>query len=284
MRKFFSRLLPFLEQQSEYRLWGIILLSIVILGILDTLTGFEFSFSLFYILPVSLTAWTMGKNVGYFVCFISGLVWLSANALAGESYTNLSLAFWNTLIRTGFFIVVAFLLAELRQALETERTLARTDGLTGVLNRRAFYQGVVYELERLKRHQFPVTLVYVDLDDFKIINDRFGHSIGDHLLARVAYTIRRNIRTLDTVARLGGDEFAILLPLTDLPAAKTILPRLRWHLDTEMEHQQWPVTFSMGALTCNSTPISVDDMINQADQLMYEVKHTGKDSIAYRVI
>lgn len=284
MRSFLVVILNRLEKLPLPIRWSLLLLTLLLLGLIDYSTGFEFAFTLFYIFPIGLTAWSVGKKMGYLASALSGLVWFVANVLAGQTYSNRIIPYWDILSRIASFSIISYLLAELRLALDTERTLARTDALTGLLNRRAFYQGIQYELERLKRYQIPLTLVYIDLDNFKTINDQYGHETGDLVLTRVARGLTRNLRTLDSVARLGGDEFAILLPQTNDLAIKVILPRLRWHLLAEMEQYGWNVTFSIGALTCRQTFIRMDELIQHADQLMYEVKHTSKDGIAFRVV
>ena len=103
------------------------------------------------------------------------------------------------------------------------------------------------------------------------------------MLQSVAHTITRSIRTIDSVARLGGDEFAVLLPETPDQAAKVIAPRLQQALLGEMKNNHWPITFSIGALTCDRPPLDVQQLIKLADQLMYSVKNTSKDAIVYSV-
>ena len=110
-----------------------------------------------------------------------------------------------------------------------------------------------------------------------------GHYIGDCLLQAVARIIAYMIRPFDAVARLGGDEFAVLLPETNESAAQMIAPRLQQALLVEMRKDQWPVTFSIGALTCNQAPADCQELLRLADQLMYRVKNTSKDAIGYSV-
>ncbi|GAB4578643.1 MAG: hypothetical protein Fur0022_13790 [Anaerolineales bacterium] len=284
MRSTFSSFLQFFTQQSKPAVWGFLASLVLVLGILDYLTGFELSFSLFYILPVSVAAWTLSARGGYLVGMASALTWGVANLVAGQAYSSPVILVWNVLMRLGFFSFITFLLAELHEALAFERTLARTDALTGILNRRAFMEMLKVEIERIKRHQRPATLLYVDIDNFKTINDQHGHQAGDQLLEMVAQTILKNIRAIDTVARLGGDEFVVLLPETGETGAKTIAPRLRWHLLSEMEKGQWPITFSLGALTFRTPPEDIQVLIRQADQLMYKVKNESKDGISYAVL
>jgi diguanylate cyclase (GGDEF)-like protein len=139
------------------------------------------------------------------------------------------------------------------------------------------------EIARATRYPRPLTILYIDLDNFKSVNDHLGHVTGDGVLKSVAHTITRSIRTIDSVARLGGDEFTVLLPETPDQAAKVIAPRLQQALLGEMRNNHWPVTFSIGALTCYRPPLDVQQLIKLADQLMYSVKNTSKDAIVYSV-
>ena len=125
-----------------------------------------------------------------------------------------------------------------------------------------------------------MTLLYIDLDNFKQVNDAFGHETGDELLIEVAATIRTNVRSTDTVARLGGDEFALLLPETDQEAALVVTNKLREALLVSMQRREWPVTFSIGLVSFATPPESVEEMLKQADAVMYSVKLKGKNSIA----
>jgi diguanylate cyclase (GGDEF)-like protein len=152
------------------------------------------------------------------------------------------------------------------------------DGLTGALNSREFYRQVELELLQAARHQRAVSIAYLDLDNFKQVNDNFGHNSGDELLRAVADCIRTNLRRTDLLARMGGDEFAIFLPETDTQAVEAVVAKIRLNLKLAMQGREYPVTFSLGAISFGQAPGSVDDILRQADLLMYTVKAAGKDS------
>lgn len=137
------------------------------------------------------------------------------------------------------------------------------------------------EILRARRHGHPFTVIYIDLDNFKTVNDTLGHSVGNTLLRHVVDTLKGTVRATDLVARLGGDEFVILLPETDRDSAKVLVSKLREQLLDAMQSQGWPVTFSVGVLTCISSPANVDELIRAADAIMYEAKKTGKNAIRY---
>jgi diguanylate cyclase (GGDEF)-like protein len=120
--------------------------------------------------------------------------------------------------------------SRLTSLLAKEHALARIGPLTTVPNRRAFYEALDKERLRSLRYRRPLTIAYLDLDNFKRINDSLGHAVGDELLVQVAAGLRSNLRASDYVGRLGGDEFGVLLPETDATAAKLVLRKLRLQL------------------------------------------------------
>jgi diguanylate cyclase (GGDEF)-like protein len=164
--------------------------------------------------------------------------------------------------------------------LEHERNLARTDYLTGAVNSRYFYEFVQTELDRVQRYEHPFTVVYIDLDNFKLMNDQFGHATGDVALQTIVRCAQQHLRKSDIVARLGGDEFALLLPETNQAAAQAALTKIQQIFLAEMQQHDWPVTLSIGALTY-SAPASItpDALLKMADSLMYRAKTSGKNTI-----
>jgi diguanylate cyclase (GGDEF)-like protein len=274
------RILKYLERQKKKTLWGIITLFLLGLGIIDYFTGVELSISLFYLFPISLASWLIGKRPGQVAALFAAIIWQTSNLLAGEQVSPFVL-FWNTAVRLGIFLTYSTLLSEFHILLEHQTELSRTDSLTGILNRRAFYEAASAELNKTDRYQRPLTVAFIDLDNFKAVNDASGHLVGDKLLLRVAERIKLQLRGTDSVARLGGDEYALLLPETNEAAAEIVIPRLQIALIDEMAEAKWPVTFSIGILTCNTAPPSAQDTIHLADQLMYAAKQRGKNCIEY---
>ncbi|WP_102795901.1 sensor domain-containing diguanylate cyclase [Bowmanella denitrificans] len=169
----------------------------------------------------------------------------------------------------------------LTEGLKRERQLARIDALTGCANRRAFMELAEYELERCSRYQRPFSLAYLDLDNFKQVNDLHGHLAGDNLLQNIARRLQSCLRSSDTVARIGGDEFVLLLPETPQNVAKFMLDRLHHQLLEEMAKQHCPVTFSIGVLSCTQAPEHIDHLLKMVDELMYSIKQKGKNAIRY---
>jgi len=145
-----------------------------------------------------------------------------------------------------------------------------------VANARLFFDLANMEINRAGRYKHPFTVAYMDIDGFKTINDRLGHGTGNTLLRVVAETIRDNTRASDVVARLGGDEFAILLPETGNEAARAVIQRVQEGLRGAADKNGWAVTFSIGLVTFDSPPSSVDEAMRQADRAMYSAKRSHK--------
>ena len=267
---------PFVEV-----LGGVLL---VCIGALDYLTGPRLSFSVFYLIPIATAAWLLGRRQGVFLSIAGSLTWLIVDLVSGHQYPHFLFPLWNSAVRLGFFIVIALLLVELKHTLGREETLARTDFLTGSANGRAFYETSELEIKRSQRYGHPFTVAYIDLDDFKLINDLFGHLTGDALLQTVARTVRENLRAPDTVARLGGDEFILLLPETGADQADAVIRKIRDTILAAMQNHNWPVTVSIGAVVFMKPPPSAKEMVKQADDLMYAAKKAGKNAIRSVVV
>lgn len=256
----------------------------VSLAAIDVATGEEISFSIFYLSSVGLAAWLTSRRIAYGIAVFSAATWFWSDRIAGATYSHPSIPYWNASVRLGFFVIVAELLLSVRRHLRNEQILARTDPLTGVANPRAFLQSLEEELYRVKRYGRPLSLAYVDLDDFKKVNDQLGHSAGDDLLRFIAQHVFRNVRASDVVGRLGGDEFAILLPETGAAAANSAIGKIRRHLQNAMADAPTGVTLSVGVVTFEAAPETADDAVKLADELMYDVKNGGKNGVAHRVI
>jgi diguanylate cyclase (GGDEF)-like protein/PAS domain S-box-containing protein len=173
---------------------------------------------------------------------------------------------------------------QLRCALQREQELSRTDTLTKVPNRRAFYETLEAERLRSLRYRHCLTVAYIDLDNFKEVNDSQGHAEGDEVLISVAATLRANLRTSDFVARIGGDEFAVMLPETNPQVSEAVLKKLRLCLLEAMASRNSEVTFSIGAVNFMNPRDPLDTLLQIADGVMYIVKTRGKDGVSVAVV
>jgi diguanylate cyclase (GGDEF)-like protein len=277
-----DRFNAFFAARSRVQLTTASVLLVAVVGAIDYLTGYELSFSIFYLLPVSLASWYLGKSAGVLVSVVSAATWLTVDLMSGYRYSDPAVPVWNATVRLGFFLITAYLLSRLHALLQLGFLLAQRDALTNVLNARAFRDRCDFVFQLAARQRYPVSLAYLDLDNFKGINDSLGHSIGDRVLQAVAASIAERARGSDVVGRLGGDEFAVLLPQTDLSGAKVFFTGIREHLLQLASENNWAVGFSIGVVTFPPPPPMPDDAIKIADNLMYDVKRLTKNDISFQ--
>jgi diguanylate cyclase (GGDEF)-like protein len=257
---------------------------VLLVGIFSRTAGPQFSFAIFYVIPIALVTWFTKRWLGFVFSTLSALMWLIADLTSEATYFPSDIPYWNGVVRLGSLLILTFVLSALKNTVTQEKEFSRIDFLTGVRNRRYFIELVNMEINRARRYERPFTVVSIDLDNFKTVNDCFGHSTGDILLRLVSRTLQQNIRVTDTVARLGGDEFAILLPETGHDVAEVILQKIqKINLDLMRRHG-WPITLSIGVVTFTSPPSTVDETLRISDQLMYSAKNNGKNNIQYEVL
>lgn len=260
--------------------WTALMIMVGLLGWIDYATGAEPRFAGVYLIPISFITWLAGRKSGLGVSVLCVAVWFTANELAGLSYSNPWIALWNIFLRQLSFSVFVLVLSEMKE----QRERAQHDYLTEIFNKRLFHETANRELARCRRTHKPITIGYVDCDDFKQVNDHHGHEMGDKLLKSVANTIRENLRATDVVARMGGDEFAILLPGTDYEGSAEVFHKVRRQILEASDKSVVPITISMGAVTFQTSPESVNTMLSKADELMYSVKRSGKNNLEHEVV
>jgi diguanylate cyclase (GGDEF)-like protein len=260
---------------------AIVLLAMV--GCVDLLTGYEVSVGFFYLFPICMAAWYAGSRPGRVLALTGAVVWFLADAEAGRLYSNDAIRYWNASIRFGFFFTGAVAVSRIRELLEVQTRASEIDGLTGLLNSQTFEERVSLEAARARRYGRPFAISYLDLDNFKVVNDTHGHSVGDDVLKRVATELLQRTRPSDCCARLGGDEFAVLLPETDVEGAEAFGQSLCSRVRAHMEYKSWPVSLSIGtAVFGPEIEATVDEMLHASDQLMYEAKKAGKNRVMTR--
>lgn len=256
----------------------------VLIGWIRCFTGPEWALSLFYLLPIILAVWHLGRLAGILVSLCSAASWLTADIQMLRAFSNPYIPFINETFRLLVFLIITFVVDKLRISLEDQRALARNDALTQVSNRRGFVELANREMEKARRNKTPLTVIYLDIDDFKTINDRLGHDQGDRLLYEAAQALKKNIRAVDILARLGGDEFCILLNETGVDEAVIISKKLHGLMSDMRRNTPLPVTFSIGVATFEVPLQSITEMVDAADCLMYEAKRAGKDRIRSAVV
>jgi diguanylate cyclase (GGDEF)-like protein len=164
-------------------------------------------------------------------------------------------------------------------AYEGQVLLASTDALTGLYNRRFLADTLQREIHRSRRHGIPFALLFLDIDDFKKINDGYGHQIGDAVLRNFASYLRGFLRSEDIVGRYGGEEFLVVMPQTDIEGARILGERLLDRLATRTLHPEVTVTFSGGISTFPNHAETVERLVESADRALYSAKMNGKRQI-----
>ena len=250
----------------------------------DYWTGDEILLYVLHLLPVTLLAWGGGLYAGLAGSVISSGVVLVTYVAAAQEFRAIHV--WQAIVSGFSSGAVAAAVAGLRRGhdrilsmLAAERRLAREDPLTALASARAFHERLALEVERMKRHAAPLSLLYLDLDDFKRVNDQRGHLAGDQLLTRVGRVLVAHTRRIDLCARLGGDEFAVLMPETGPVDARHVADRIRDAMLTSFAEGGASVGMSAGLGTFEKPPIDAQAPIGMVDGLMYEAKHGGKNRI-----
>jgi len=267
--------------------WGIVaacLAAICGAGIIDHLSGYEVRAYPIYFAPIAYGAWQLSRRFAVLLAVLSSAVWLVSNTLGDPTPLPPSISGINFVAQLTAFSLVGILIAELRRRLYQERLLSRLDPLTGLANSRYFHEKSELVLAIARRQELPVVLAYLDLDNFKAVNDEHGHESGDEALRQVAEVLKRNSRTTDIATRLGGDEFALLLLGASPSSVTTLLDRIRIALAEAMNERGWPVTVSVGALAFERAPVSLREAIHDADALMYRAKRSGKNRVHVEVV
>ncbi|MEK6709992.1 MAG: GGDEF domain-containing protein [Nitrospinota bacterium] len=248
---------------------------------MDFATGARYSVSLLYAIPIFIGPWYGSNGVGFAAAGAAAISKFADDVIFHYgSFSDPSL-YWDLITWTAFFTLTVGMAATVRQALDSKDLLANTDPLTGLANRRYFLDRLETELARARRYPRPFALMYVDLDNFKAVNDAQGHAAGDAALRAVAGVLRANTRAVDTAARLGGDEFACLFPETDHPAMASAAAKIHPLLLGSMTEARWPITFSIGVTTFENPPSSAEEALKAADGLMYSVKRATKNAILH---
>lgn len=258
--------------------WGYCLL--ILISYLDYQIHPKISLSVFYLFPISLITWFISREAGFIVSGLSSVAGFLTKFRDDTLINGVFIPFWNATVMLIVFLTVSSLLIELRATLKQEQ-IARKDLLTGVANKQLFLELAGMEVKKVHRYRHPLTVVNLDIDDFKLFNQNLGRKLGDKLLYTTAHSLKNSIRETDIIGRIGENEFSIILPGIGYELANSVICRLRNQLVESMDNQ-WSVTFSIAAVTFVNPPNSIDEMLHQADHLMYVVKNNGKNCIKHK--
>ncbi|MBX3460082.1 MAG: diguanylate cyclase [Planctomycetes bacterium] len=262
------------------------LAAIAVVAWLDYITGVEVASVMFYIVPIVLVAWTLDRRWVVLTSLLASLTW-TAVEFYSRKFDHPAVGIWNEAAALAIFVLVGIAISTVRreqrrlqsankqisELLEAEHRDARTDALTGLPNRRDFIEGLGLEIARSRRDGKPLCVLYLDLDNFKRINDKHGHAEGDAVLKRVAEALRRHLRASDMPGRIGGDEFAALLWQTEKQGAKQVGERLLNAVnEIGADYPACKLGVSVGAAWFERPPADPEEALDDADDAMYEAK------------
>ncbi len=263
------------------------------IGWFDYVTGPDLAMSLAYLVPIVAACWFVGEVPGTVTSIASGIAWFAAD-IAWRHVELASLSYWNGFTRLVIFVAIGQLVLlarrdrdglarmnlRLNELLRHETELSRTDTLTGLPNSRAFYEDLTRRIEESRRTSTALCVAYLDVDNFKQVNDRYGHFAGDDALRIIARAIRESVRPTDVASRLAGDEFAIVLNEIDTAGFVAIAGRIAEQV--RRAASAWPdaaLDVSIGLACFHEPPSDADDAIRRADAAMYQAKRNGKGRI-----
>jgi diguanylate cyclase (GGDEF)-like protein len=272
----------------------LVVLVLGLVGLLDYSTGPWLSFALLYVTPVLAAAWWLGRGPALLASIAAGLAWFEAEAWGHRGEPGRVLL-WNSLSRLVMLMVMAGLVVRIREdrrrlkemntklaeLLTGAEKLARTDPLTGLPNRRAFLERLGDELTRARRNGGPVCIAYLDVDNFKTLNDQQGHVEGDEFLRRISQAIKDTVRATDVAARLGGDEFAVLFTDAKRIAVEALAQRLLARVRALGDrYPGLDLGASVGMAWFAEPPADAKVLLQRADSAMYRAKEAGKHRFA----
>ncbi len=207
--------------------------------------------------------------------------------LGGVDYINKPFRKEEVLARVNTHLQLKFLIDEKIKFIKKLDQTSRTDSLTGLSNRRDLLEKLNYEVKRFERNQNPFSIILMDIDNFKAINDTYGHSGGDYILVEIANLLTRISRDQDIVSRWGGEEFLILLPETNAFGANNLAEKYRQEIEShnfQFDENQISVTMSSGVNMMFNNEDSknvIEAVIKRADDFLYKAKRNGKNQVVY---
>jgi diguanylate cyclase (GGDEF)-like protein len=249
-------------------------------GLADYFTHVELTLSPWYTFPCFLMDWRIGRKSALAYAVFATVLQLLIGLTGTHDYPNRYYLVADLILNLAFCIVLIWIIAKLRLALEMEMILTRSDFLTRLANRTSFLDGVERELKRCQREGKSLTVMMIDLDNFKHFNETRGHSVGDLLLSAMADLLRENFRSTDIIARTGDDEFTLVLPGISADVSESKLQALRKELEDLLMTRGWNLTFGMAAIALVRPDISGEQMVSEIEHLMQQVKQSTRIGLA----
>ena len=257
--------------------------AILFLGAIRTEDDAVFFIASLALLPVLVIGWIGGRRIGLSSSFLASTMWAIGDVSMGRHFSAPWIPWANVATHFMTYSIVTLLAAQVRELLELSHRQATSDALTELQNRRAFVEAGVAEVQRSMRYAHPLAVIFMDLDNFKALNDSQGHDAGDAALRATAAALLSVLRSSDKIARIGGDEFAVLLPEIGSDAAQETGQKISIAVNQALSGFA-SVSVSIGLVWFEKADRSFPEMLKIADELMYEIKANGKGGIRSRYI
>lgn len=263
------------SRRNRLIVWGVGLSVVALLSTFRIATDAEFAFFSAAIIPLMAVTWVGGRKDGLWFSVIVAVMWVASDLLTDRQFSAYWIPVLNALTLLGVYSLVAFLTSKVIVLLAREREFAVQDALTGLMNRRALFEVGEAEADRHRRYGHTLAVAFLDLDNFKQLNDDKGHVAGDKALEAVAMALRRAVRKTDRIARFGGDEFAVLLPEIGYDNAVDAGAKIAAAINLSLAEFS-PVSVSVGVAWFDDAGLGFPAMLKAADDLMYDIKQEGK--------
>jgi diguanylate cyclase (GGDEF)-like protein len=269
---------------AKILIYPAVVLGLLAVGALDYFTGSDVHVVSLYFIPLALAGRRLGRTGAAISSLLSTIIWLAMLYANGVRYPHSYIWLVNFLTQGAGFLTLAMLVALLSETLRKEQANSRTDPLTGLRNRLAFFEQAGMALSLCNRNARPVALAYIDLDNFKNVNDTLGHARGDALLQKCGAIIAESLRATDIASRIGGDEFVVFLPETSAENAVALMERVLRTLETCADFQRADVTATIGIVAQVAARSGLEQLLQSADAQMYSAKKDGKNRISMQCL
>jgi diguanylate cyclase (GGDEF)-like protein len=260
-------------------------LLVLTIGSIDLSAGYNnVSIALLYLFPIILITWFEGGIPAAIIAIFSAITWSIADAASGPVYSHMSIPIWNSVMVLGMFSLVAYCFATIKKLLIKERAHSLNDGVTHTASAAVFYEEGQREIKRAARYKRPLTLARLGINDHNRLAGTLGQHTAESLLRAVAETVIKTLRTTDIVGRLEAHEFALLMPETKSKEAEVAIHKVQEHLLDMVKQNGWPVTFSIGVVTCTAPTCTIDTLITIAGDLMRTAQDDAGKRVQYRIV